>query len=80
MLRKPHYVQAIVQLVLFAVWGWYWREVYGHAWLIVGQLFFAYAVEALLCWSRRNTWRLGFSPFPIIFPRPVKSRGDIYHD
>lgn len=66
-LRKPHYVQAVVQFILYAVWGWYWREVYDHAWLIVAQLLFAYAFEALLCWSRRDTWRLGFAPFPIIF-------------
>ena len=28
---------------------------------------FAYAFDALLAWSRRDTYTLGFGPFPIIF-------------
>ena len=31
-LRPQHYVQAAVQLSVFAYWGWYWRPVYDHAW------------------------------------------------
>jgi hypothetical protein len=62
-----HYVQAMVQLCIFAYWGWYWRPVYEFAALIAAQLAFAYAFDALLCWSRRESWRLGFGPFPIIF-------------
>ena len=27
---------------------------------------FAYAFDMLLAWSRRDVWRLGFGPFPII--------------
>ena len=66
-LRPQHYVQAAVQLSVFAYWGWYWPPVYEHAWLLVGQLLFAYAFDLLLAWSRRERYTLGFGPFPIIF-------------
>ena len=66
-LRPQHYVQAAVQLSVFAYWGWYWRPVYDHAWLLAGQLVFAYAFDMLLAWSRRERYTLGFGPFPIIF-------------
>lgn len=66
-LRPQHYVQALVQLSVFAYWGYYWRPVYDHAWLLVGQLLFAYAFDLLLAWSRRDSYTLGFGPFPIIF-------------
>ena len=65
-LRPQHYVQAAVQLAVFAYWGWYWRPVYDHAWLLVAQLAFAYAFDMLLAWSRRETYVVGFGPFPII--------------
>ena len=66
-LRPQHYVQAAVQLSVFAYWGWYWRPVYDHAWLLVAQLLFAYAFDLLLAWSRRDRYTLGCGPFPIIF-------------
>ena len=66
-LRPQHYVQAAVQLSVFAYWGWYWRPVYDHAWLLAGQLVFAYAFDLLLAWSRRERYTLGCGPFPIIF-------------
>ena len=66
-LRPQHYVQAAVQLSVFAYWGWYWQPAYDHAWLLVGQLLFAYAFDLLLAWSRRERYTLGFGPFPIIF-------------
>ena len=66
-LRPQHYVQAAVQLSVFAYWGWHWRPVYDHAWLLIGQLLFAYAFDLLLAWSRRERYTLGFGPFPIIF-------------
>ena len=65
--RAQHYVQAGAQLSIFVYWGWYWREVYDAAPLIVAQLVFAYAFDMLLTWSRRDHYTLGFGPFPIIF-------------
>jgi len=66
-LRPQHYIQAMVQFSVYAYWGYYWRPVYEHAWLIVGQIVFAYTFDMLLAWSRRQKYTLGFGPFPIIF-------------
>lgn len=65
-LRKNHYLQLVAHCGVFLYWGWYWPEVANHAWLIGAQLVFAYAFDMLLSWSRRDAWRLGFGPFPII--------------
>ena len=62
-----HYVQATMQGCIYAYWGWYWPEVYGHVPLIVAQLVFVYALDMLVSWLRRDTWVLGFGPFPIVF-------------
>ncbi|MEX2570764.1 MAG: hypothetical protein WD737_05615 [Gemmatimonadota bacterium] len=67
MLRPQHYLQAAVQISVYAYWGWYWRPVYDYAWLLAAQLAFAYAFDMLLAWSRRENYVLGFGPFPIIF-------------
>ena len=66
-LRPQHYLQALVQAAVFAYWGWYWRPVYDFVWLLVAQLVFAYAFDMLLAWTRRESYVLGFGPFPIIF-------------
>ena len=66
-LRKQHYLQACAQGSVLLYWGWCWRPVYDSAHLIVAQLLFAYAFDMLLCWSRRDTYTLGFGPFPVIF-------------
>ena len=67
MLRPQHYVQALVQLAVFAYWGWHWRPVYEFGTLLAAQLIFAYVFDMLLAWSRREAYTLGFGPFPIIF-------------
>jgi hypothetical protein len=67
LLRKQHYIQACVQLSIYAYWGWYWRPVYEFAGLFLAQLVFAYAFDMLLSWSRRESYTLGFGPFPIVF-------------
>jgi Flp pilus assembly protein TadD len=66
-LRPQHYLQACAHLSILGYWGWYWRPVYDAAPLIAAQLGFAYAFDALLAWSRRDTYTFGFGPFPIIF-------------
>jgi Flp pilus assembly protein TadD len=65
-LRKQHYVQACAQSTVLIYWGAYWQQVQESAPLIAGQLAFAYAFDALLAWSRRDEYTLGFAPFPII--------------
>ena len=66
-LRKQHYLQACAQASVLLYWGWYWSEVYRSAHLILAQLLFAYAFDMLLGWSRRDTYTLGFGPFPVVF-------------
>ena len=66
-LRKQHYVQALVQGSVYLYWGYYWRPVYDHAWLLVGQVLFAYAFDMLLAWSRREKYLLGCGALPIVF-------------
>jgi hypothetical protein len=66
-LRPQHYLQACLQGSLILYWGFYWREVYHAAPLIVAQLLFAYGFDSLLSWTNRRTFALGFGPFPIIF-------------
>ncbi len=65
--RPQHYIQACCHLTVYAYWGYYWRPVYDFAPLLAGQLLFAYAFDMLLAWSRRESYGLGFGPFPIIF-------------
>lgn len=64
---SSHYVQASVQLCVYLYWGWYWPNVYAQAPLILAQIVYLYALDALLTWSRGRDWRIGFGPLPIIF-------------
>jgi hypothetical protein len=66
-LRKQHWMQACAQGSVLLYWGWHARIVYAFLPLILAQLLFAYAVDCLLTWSRRDSYTLGFGPFPIIF-------------
>lgn len=64
--RSVHYVQLMMHSCVYTYWGWYWREVYNEIPLILGQLAFAYALDMIVCWFRRDKWIFGFGPFPII--------------
>jgi hypothetical protein len=65
--RTQHYVQACAQGAVLLYWGWYWPPVYESAPLIAAQLLFAYAFDMLLSWSRRDVYRFGFAPVPVVF-------------
>jgi hypothetical protein len=67
LLRPQHYLQACIHSSIYAYWGFYWREVYHYVPLLVAQIVFAYVVDMLVQWSRREEYGLGFGPFPIIF-------------
>ena len=64
--RAQHWIQACAQTAVLLYWGWYVHFVYAYAPLIVAQLVFAYAVESLVAWSRRDVHTLGFGPFPVV--------------
>ena len=65
--RAQHWVQACAQAVLILYWAFNNRLILGFLPFIAVQLVFAYAVDSLLTWSRRDEYALGFGPFPIIF-------------
>jgi hypothetical protein len=65
--RRQHYLQACAQGSVLLYWGWHWPQVYEFAPFILAQLLFAYAFDILLSWSRRDTYVLGFAPFPVVF-------------
>lgn len=64
--RPQHWVQACAQTVILLYWGRYVHFVYAYIPMIVAQLIFAYGVEALVSWTRRDRYVLGFGPFPIV--------------
>ena len=66
-LRPQHYLQAVAHTMIFVYWGWYWMPVRDAFPLIAAQIVFAYAFDMLLTWSRKDSWVLGFGPFPIIY-------------
>lgn len=68
---RQHYVQAVVQLLLYGYWGYWWvadgvRPIYDQAPLILAQLVFLYAFDGLWQWSRGRAWRLASGPVPIV--------------
>jgi hypothetical protein len=65
--RPVHYVQMAMHSSIYIYWGWYWREVYHYAPLILAQVVFFYALDMLVTWWRGEEWILGLGPFPIVF-------------
>jgi hypothetical protein len=64
--KNVHYVQLVMHTCVYSYWGWYWRPVYHEVPLILVQIVFGYALDMLVCWSRREKWVFGFGPIPII--------------
>jgi len=63
---KQHYIQACMQGTVYGYWGWHWPAIYQQIPLIVAQLLFVFAFEALFAWTRGRTWRLTSGPLPIV--------------
>jgi hypothetical protein len=64
--RKQHWMQACAQGSVLLYWGWYVPLVYTFLPFVGVQLLFAYAIDSLLSWSRRDRYALGFGPFPVV--------------
>jgi TPR repeat protein len=64
--HAAHWVQPLMQGTVYFYWGTYWPKVFEYVPLIGAQLVFAYALDMLVSWWRRDKWILGFGPFPII--------------
>lgn len=65
-IRLPHWFQTFTQGSHFVYWGLYYAPVFEQAPLIFIQIVFGYSLEALLCWSRKRTWSVGFGPLPVV--------------
>ena len=66
LIRRPHWMQPLVQITIYLYWSTTWPEVGRSVHLLAAQLAFAYAFDMLLIWSRRETYQLGFGPWPIV--------------
>ncbi|MBK6940649.1 MAG: SEL1-like repeat protein [Planctomycetes bacterium] len=64
---RAHYVQALVQFTIYAYWSRSSPGVITEAPLIVAQVVYLYALDALMSWSRGRPFRLGYGALPIIF-------------
>ncbi len=64
---KPHYVQMLMHLCIFAYWGWYWPQVYDQTILIFAQLVYVHIFDLCFRWSQGKPFVIGFGRFPIIF-------------
>jgi hypothetical protein len=66
-IAKPHYVQMIMHLCIFAYWGWYWPQVYDQTVLIFAQLVYVHIFDLCFRWVQGKPFVIGFGRFPIIF-------------
>lgn len=65
-LKPNHVVPSLLQLAIFAYWSRYFPGVADRIPDILSQLVFAFALDALLNWTRHGHWRIGVGPLPIV--------------
>ncbi len=65
--RRTHWVQACAQAALIMYWAAHTPLIAALLPFVAAQIAFAYGVDSLLTWSRRDAYALGFGPFPVIF-------------
>ncbi len=65
-IKTPHWLQMLAQGSLMLYWGAHVAGVYANLPLLLGQLLFAFGLDALLQWFRRDDYHIGFGPFPIL--------------
>jgi len=72
---RQHFIQAMVQVVLYVWWGYHWtvgqgddvqRPIFLQAPMIVAQFCYLYAFDGLWSWTRGRPWRLASGPAPIV--------------
>ena len=56
-IKRPHYIQATLQILLYCYWGLYWQEVSLLVPLLLVQFVYCYGFEMALSWTRYRTWR-----------------------
>jgi len=65
-IRRPHLVQVIAQTSIFLYWMIYWPGVWSQLPSLAVQIVLAYAADAVFCFARFGSWRLGLSPLPVV--------------
>ncbi len=65
-LKLTHLLPTLIQLLIYAYWGLYWRALPAFLPLIALQLVFAFALDALLALVRHGRWTLRLGPAPIV--------------
>ncbi len=66
-IQRNHWVQMCAQGTVLLYWGWHERVVYAFFPLLLAQILFAFGVDLLLQWSRRDVYRMAFGPIPVMF-------------
>jgi hypothetical protein len=64
--QKAHYVQMVMQGLIYVYWGMYWKDVFPFVPMIAAQLLFVYTLDMLITWNRKDDWVMGFGPMPIV--------------
>ncbi len=65
-IQPTHFLPAGIQIVLFGYWALYWTEVGEHLPVVLAQLGYAYALDALLGITLYRRWVLGYAPMPVV--------------
>jgi len=65
--RKVHLIQACAHTSIFVYWSFYWPAVHGQVPMILMMLVMAFGADAAFCFAKFGSWRVGFSPLPVVF-------------
>ncbi|MCO4760211.1 MAG: hypothetical protein KC502_01825 [Myxococcales bacterium] len=65
-LKPTHLLPALIQLVIYAYWALYWRDLAGLLPMIGWQLVWAFALDAILRLWRTGRWQVRVGPVPIV--------------
>lgn len=65
-LKITHALPVVLQLVILTYWSFYYSPLRDYAPYIVLQVFYAYAVDALLEWRRHGRVRFSLAPLPLV--------------
>ncbi|MEZ4268693.1 MAG: RnfABCDGE type electron transport complex subunit D [Myxococcota bacterium] len=65
-IKLTHLLPVAIQILLFAYWALYFRDVLDMLPLILLQLVFAYAFDVLLALTLRDRYTASFGPIPVV--------------
>ena len=65
-IRAQHWLQGLTQFSVIVWWALHTPVVFAFFPFYLVQLIFAFALDSLLNWSRRDVYTMGFGPLPVI--------------